>query len=297
MNLTATAAIGAICVVIYTLVIAGADGITKHFAGAYAAPQLFCLSAGLVLLLCFGANMVKPHETHFLVTRFKGAMLLRSILTVVSAVCFFQAFRLLPFADVFLFMGLVPVMAAVMSGPILGEHIRPQAWIALGIGVTGILFLMPNGPTSAQSGHFWAIGATTTGTASMVLARFIGRDEQNYLAQVFYPNLAIFITMAIALPFVWRPMEMTDVAFVALYALALFVARWLSVVALRLLPAYVATPLMNLQFVWMVLIGFVFFSELPSIATVIGVALVMMSAIWLVLSESSDRDIMDTSTA
>ncbi len=289
MNPAAPAVIGTFCVFLYTLMIAGADGITKHFAGSYAAPQLFCLSAGLVLLMCLGANRIAPSGRNELHTGYKGVMFIRSLLTVVSAVCFFNAFRILPFADVFLFMGMIPVMAAIMSGPILGEHIRPQAWVALAIGLSGIMFLMPDGPSSVAPGHLWAIGATTTGTASLVLARLIGRGETTYLAQVFYPNLAIFITMAVALPFVWQPMKAGDILLVSLYALALFGARWLSVVALRHLPAYVATPLMNMQFVWMVLIGFVFFAELPSAATFVGVILVIASAVWLVMGEVSGQ--------
>ena len=107
MNGTRTAIVGAALVALYTGAIAAADGITKLIAGGYAAPQLFALSAGLVLLMSLGASR-KNGET--LRTTCRGAMALWALLTVVSALSFFQAFRLLPFADVFLFIALVYVM-------------------------------------------------------------------------------------------------------------------------------------------------------------------------------------------
>ena len=114
------------------------------------------------------------------------------------------------------------------------------------------------------------------------MARYIGQREDNALAQVFYPNAAIFVAMALALPFVWQPMPLADLGWVAAYAGFLFAARWVVVVALRLLAAYVVTPLMNLQFVWMVLIGAMFFGELPGATTYLGAAIVIASGVFLV---------------
>ncbi|KMK67399.1 EamA-like transporter family [Puniceibacterium sp. IMCC21224] len=289
---------GAVLVALYTLMISAADGITKHISGSFAAPQLFCLSAGIVLALAYGVS-----RTPFglpggadgvtgagrLTTRCPRAMAVRSLLTVLACVGFFQAFRLLPFADVFLFIGLMPVIAALLSGPVLDEPIRPQAWAALGLGTLGVICLMPGGLSGLQPGHFWALLAALTGTGSMVASRYIGRVETNALAQVFYPNLAILVVMGVALPFVWQPMALADLGWIAAYATFLFFARWVVVVALRLLPAYVATPLMNLQFVWMVAIGFVAFGEVPGSGTMIGVALVIASGLWLIADELVPR--------
>lgn len=290
MNMRGTALVGAGLVGLYTLMISAADGITKFIAGGYAAPQLFALSAAIVLGLSVAANRMTPGKgAGGLRTRCPRAMALRAALTVLACIGFFQAFRLLPFADVFLFIGLMPVIAGLLSGPTLGEPIRPSAFAGLALGVLGIWCLMPAGLSHAQAGHAWALMAAVTGTGSMLAARYIGRHETNALAQVFYPNLAIFVVMGCALPFVWRAMPLTDLGWVAAYALFLFAARWLVTVALRLLPAYVATPLMNLQFVWMVVIGYAAFGEVPGVGTLTGVTLVIASGLWLVMEEYLPR--------
>lgn len=280
---TRTALIGAGLVGLYTAMIAAADGITKLIAGGYAAPQLFALSSCLIITL---ALIMCRRSGQSLKVRSKGAMTMRSGLTVLAAIGFYQAFRLLPFADVFLFIGLMPLVAAAFAGPMLGEHIRPVTWAALAGGAGGMLFLLPEGRIALDPGHLWALFAVVTGTGSMVLSRRIARVERVPLAQVFWPNLALLVVMGAALPFVWVPMPLIDLAWVMAYGACLFGARYVSVEALRLLPAHVATPLMNLQFVWMVAIGWFAFAEVPAFGTMAGVALVIGSGLWLFADEA-----------
>ena len=271
---------GAGLVVLYTGFISSADAITKLIAGGYAAPQMYALSGLMVMGLSLLADR-HPSQRQGLRTTRPFAMAIRSAATVVAALAFFNAFRLLPFAEVFLFIGLMPLLAGLMSGLILGEHVRPAAWAALAAGFVGILCLFPDGLAAVSRGHGWALLASVSGTLSMVMARYIGRHESNALAQVFYPNAALAAVMALALPFVWRPMGLADLGWVAAYAGFLFLARWVLVVALRMMPAYVVTPLTNLQFVWMVILGAVFFAEVPAAGTYLGVMIVVGSGMFL----------------
>ena len=275
------ASLGAGLVVIYTALISSADAITKLIAGGYGAPQLFALSGLIVVGLSVLADR-HPSQRRGLATKCPRAMAVRSAATVLAAVSFFHAFRYLPFAEVFLFIGLMPILAGLMSAVILREQVRPVVWAALVAGFIGVLCLFPQGVAGVSLGHIWAMSAAVFGTLSMVMARYIGRYESNALAQVFYPNLAIFMVMGAALPFVWQPMPLVDLGWVAGYAALLFAARWLLVVALRLLAAYAVTPLMNLQFVWMVVLGAVFFGEFPAPGTYLGVAIVIGTGLFLV---------------
>ncbi|WP_338153233.1 DMT family transporter [Pseudophaeobacter leonis] len=263
--------VGALMVVVYTGVISSADGITKLLAGSYEAAQIYALSGAVIavlsVLVCW-CHKIWPIERSghqgdgkpdagggVWRTKCPGAMALRSLATLLAASCFFYAFRLLPFAQVFLFIGLMPLMAGALSGVILRERIRPSAWIALVVGFVGVLFLFPGGVSSISAGHFFALMAAGLGTLSMIMARYISRFDSDLLPQVFYPNLALCLAMLPLLPLVWQPMPIGDLAWALSYAALLFAARWLAVAALRLLPAYVVMPLMNLQFIWCCRLG------------------------------------------
>ena len=279
------AATGAALAVGYTVLASGADAITKVIAGAYAAPQLYAMSGLLVALMSLAADR-HPAQRRGFRTTCPRAMAMRSAATVIAAIAFFQAFRLLSFAEVFPFVALIPIIAALMSGPVLGEPVRPVAWAALGVGVLGVFCLFPAGLGSIGAGHLWALLASVTGTFSIVLARYIGRRESNGLALVLYPNLALCVAMGLVLPFVWRPMPLADLGWVVGYAVLLFSARWVLVLSLRRLPAYAVTPLLNLQFVWMVALGALAFGEAPEMRVMLGATAVIVSGVALVLGEA-----------
>jgi len=284
---TAGAAIaaGAALTVVYTALISSADAITKMFAASYAAPQLFALSGGIVALLAVLCNRAGPARQG-VATRCPRVMALRSIATVLGAGAFFYAFRLLPFAEVFLFIAMIPLFTALLSGPILGEAVRPQAWGAVMLGIAGLLCLAPGGLHTLSLGHAVALLAVLMGTVSMMASRYIGLRDGNLLAQVFWPNLALAAVSASALPFVWAPMGLSDLGWACAYAVLLFAARWVLVAAFKLLPAYVITPLMNLQFLWMVAIGAAVFGEVPGAALYLGAALVITGGAWLIYDQA-----------
>ena len=275
-------------IVLYTGLIALADAITKDLATQYAAPQMYAVSGLVVVALCLLTARVSPGPVR-LRTAHPVAMGLRAAATVVASVCFFLAFRDLPFAQVFLFIGLMPLFAGLLAGPVLGEAVSAASWGALGFGFLGVVCLFPEGLTKLHAGHLAALSAALAGTVSIVLSRYIGRHERSDLAQVFYPNLALLGVMALALPFVWRPMPAGDLVWATIYGVVLFAARWLLVIALRELAAHAVTSLMKLQFVWMVLIGVVVFGETPSPQTYLGAAIVIGSGLFLVYQDRFSR--------
>lgn len=292
--------IGAAMIVVYTGAISSADGITKFLAGGYEAAQIYVISGALIAALTVlvslgqlggsaganrGGNRGASHGGRDQAwpwrTACPKAMALRSFAGLGAAVCFYYAFYLLPFAQVFLFIGLMPLMAGIFSGQILQERISLSAWIALLAGFVGVLFLFPQGLASINLGHFLALAGAALGTFSMVMARYISRYDTSVLPQVFFPNLLLCLAMLPLLPFVWQAMPLVDLAWALAYAGLLFAARWLAVAALRLLPAYVVTPLMNLQFIWMLGIGAVFFGEMPGLGTWVGGLIVIGSGLFL----------------
>lgn len=278
------ALLGAGLVAGYTLLIAGADAVTRVIGGAYAAPQLFALSGLAVAAMAAATARVAP-SLGGIATAQPGLMAARTGATILAALGFFQAFRMLPFAQVFLFIALMPLMAALLAGPVLGERVRPLAWAVLGATSLALVLLHPGGALRVGLADLVGLGAAGAGTLSMLLARRMCQTEPRLLAQVFWPNLGLGLAMALALPAVWRPMGAHDLALVGLYAVLLFGARWLTVAAVRLIPAHVATPLMNLQFVWMVGLGALIWREFPDPRIYVAAALVVAAGAVLVWDE------------
>ncbi len=262
-----------------TLAATLADGTVKDLSARLEAPQVFFLSglimAGLSLLAARTGSRLGIFTTSCLKTTVPGLLMWRSVATVVASLGFFYAIALIPLAEIFVFVGLMPLMSALMSRYMLGESVDVAAWAGLGLGLVGVLMLFPNGLSGLSLGHLAGFVGAFSGTVSLVLSRLMARREANTLVQVFYPNLALAAVAALMLPAIWQPMALIDVGRIFLYSGLLFLARWTMVMVMQRLRAPVALPLMNIQFVWMVAVGFMFFGEVPALTTIVGALLVM----------------------
>lgn len=260
-----------------------ADGLVKDLSSRLQAPQVFFLSgalmAGLSLLAAQTGRGLGVVVQGCLRTRRPGLLALRSLATVVAAWGFFHAVAQIRLAEVFLFIGLMPLMSAFLSRAILGESVGPAAWIGMAIGLAGLMMLFPGGVSDVSLGHLAGLVGAGAGTVSLVLSRLMARHEANTLVQVFYPNLALAVSALLVLPAFWLPMSLADLGLILGYSGLLFLARWGMVLVMRRLPAPVALPLMNIQFVWMVIVGLVFFGERPDALTLSGATLVMLAGV------------------
>ncbi|MBN2630556.1 MAG: DMT family transporter [Rhodobacteraceae bacterium] len=262
-----------------TLAATLADGTVKDLSERLQAPQVFFLSglimAGLSLMAARAGAGLGLFTTNCLKTTVPGLLAARSVATVGASLRFFYAIAKIPLAEIFLFVGLMPLMSALMSKRLLGERVDGTAWAGLGLGLLGIVMLFPSGFSGITAGHLAGFGGALLGTVSLVLSRLMARREVNTLVQVFYPNLALAAAAALMLPAVWQPPGLVDVGRIALYSTLLFLARWSMVLVMERLRAPVALPLMNVQFVWMVAVGYVAFGEVPAVTTVFGALMVM----------------------
>lgn len=288
-TLRSSAALGVVLLFASTVAATLADGTIKDLSQRLQAPQVFFLSGLIMALLSLLASRAGQGlgaiATGCLKTRRPDLLALRAVATVVASWGFFYAVAQIPLAEVFLFVGLMPLISAVMSRLVLGEEVNPFAWVGLAVGVVGLLMLFPNGLSGFSAGHMAGLVGAFMGTVSLVVSRLMARHERNTLVQVLYPNLALALSAILVLPALWQPMQALDLALILAYSGLLFLARWGMVMVMQRLKAYVALPLMNIQFVWMVLVGAVFFGEVPTATTLLGAALVMFAGVLALMEQ------------
>jgi drug/metabolite transporter (DMT)-like permease len=99
-----------------------------------------------------------------------------------------------------------------------------------------------------------------------------------------------FLGTTAILPTVWQtPQSLTiAIVMVAIGAFGAF-GHFLLIAAHRLAPAPVLAPYIYTQIVWMVMLGYFVFADVPSRWTLIGASVVIASGLYLLLFERRSR--------
>lgn len=267
------------------------DAIVKSLGDSYATFQIVFFSVLLAFPLALIA-LVRDRAEANLRPKNPGWMALRSGAAVITGLCAFYAFSQLPLSQVYAVLFAMPVLITILSIPILGETVRLRRWIAVLVGLAGVIVVLRPGATVWGLGHIAAITAAFGGALASVIMRKIGGSERR-MALMLYPMLTNFVVMGVALPFVYRPMPLAHFGALALMSLCAFLAMLCIIEAYRRAEAVVVAPMQYSQLIWATAFGAILFNETPDLWTAVGALIIVASGVYILLRESRS-DASDT---
>ncbi|MBF9042505.1 EamA family transporter [Rhodobacterales bacterium HKCCE4037] len=259
------------------------DVIIKWLGGSYAPFQIVFFS------VLFGFPFVtlmllRDASEANLIPRHPWWIALRTLATVVTGLCAFYAFSVLPLAQTYAILFASPLLITLLAIPMLGEQVGWRRTMAVFVGLGGVMVVLQPGQTELSLGHAAALVAAFTGSFASLVVRKIGQEERPVVL-ILYPMVANFLLMGAAMPFVYEPMPGLDVAGLAVMAALAFIATFFLILAYRLASAVMVAPMQYSQIIWATLFGVVLFDESLDRPTVIGSAIIVASGIYIVLRE------------
>lgn len=224
-------------------------------------------------------------------------MAARTVAAVITGFCAFYAFSVLPLAQVYAILFAAPLLITILSIPILGEKVRLQRWIAVAVGLCGVIIVLRPGQQELALGHLAALASAICGSFASIIVRKIGREERTVVIML-YPMMANFLVMACLLPMVYQPMPLEDLGKLGLIAVLAWTAGRFMIAAYNAGEAVIVAPMQYSQILWASLYGALFFDEFPDKVTIIGSAVIIVSGLFIVLRESkapgSERPVQRT---
>ena len=212
-------------------------------------------------------------------------MALRTIASVATAVSAFYAFTVLPLAQTYAILFASPLLITILAIPVLGETVRLRRWLAVIVGLTGVMVVLQPGATELTLGHAAALTAAVGGSIASIIVRRIGADERP-VVMLLYPMVANFILMGAALAFVYIPMPIEHLGLVALVAAFAWTAGRCIIAAYQSGEAAIIAPMQYSQIIWATLYSALFFDETIGRPTIIGAGIIIASGLYIVLRES-----------
>jgi drug/metabolite transporter (DMT)-like permease len=153
------------------------------------------------------------------------------------------------------------------------------------LGFAGVLVALQPGSTDFQLAHLTAICGATTGALNSLILRKIGHREKSGVI-LLYPVLGQVAVAAAVMPFVWQPIGLFDVQIGLLIGILGTVGGLLIIAAYRTAPAIVVAPMQYSQIIWASILGVIFFDEIPSLMSVIGITIIIAAGLMLLFSAS-----------
>ena len=210
---------------------------------------------------------------------------LRTVAVVVTAFCAFYAFSVLPLTQTYAILFAMPLLITVLSIPILGETVRLPRWLAVIVGLIGVMVVLRPGASPLTLGHVAAIVAAVGGAFASIVVRRIGAEERPVVL-LLYPMVANFLVMGSALVLVYKPMPIEHLGMLAVISVLAWGAGRLIITAYQSGEAGVVAPMQYSQILWAAGFGFLFFDELPDATTAVGAGIIIASGLFIVFREA-----------
>ena len=209
----------------------------------------------------------------------------RSLLLVASTALNFLALRYMQLAEVLSIIFTFPFIVAMVSGPMLGEWIGWRRWLSIGFGFGGVLLIARPGTGSMQPAALFSLAATICYGFYAVITRIVSRTDSNQTS-LFYVNMIGALVMLPVLPFVWSAPANAVIAAMMLGTGVLgSLGHFCLISGHKLAPASVLSPFIYTQLVWVTILGYLVFGNLPTGWTLAGAAMVISSGLYLLYRE------------
>jgi len=211
-------------------------------------------------------------------------LVFRAFLHVSCLSLAFVAFAVLPLVEAYVLLFCTPIIISVLAIWFLGEQIALIRWLAILLGLIGVVIVLRPSVETITIGHFAALASAFCGAGSAVISRKISASE-NVATMIVFPLLANIFVAGGALYFVYQPMPLVDLGIMFLIGVLGLVGQFFVLMGYRSAPAAFVGPMQYSQIVWAILFGYVFFGESVDQWVIIGSCITILSGLIIVWRE------------
>ena len=241
---------------------------------------LFGLTILLPLALRSGLSTLKPGRMHL--------HLMRAGISLTSMACSFYALAHLPLADATAYSFTIPLFMIPIALVMFREKVRWRRWTATAIGFVGVLIMVrPDGEVHLAV-PIALIGAFFTALVMAVIKRLTG-SERIITLMTYFTIIASGIAFIPAMlvwktPTYWELPLLFGVGLTGTLSQMFAAHGWYAAT-----EATAIAPFDYSRLLYAVILGFIFFSEIPGLNTAAGALIIAGSTLYIARREARLR--------
>ena len=211
----------------------------------------------------------------------------RSFFGAIAMAAIFIGLRNLQLAEVTALAFSGPLWVVLFSMFFLSEKIRMKRWIAVGLGFIGVIIISKPGFDNLNFYYIYPIIFCIGFAGVSILIRKLTLAGEPVWLIAFYFSLVSGLGGLLTIPLgLWKMPTAYDFTLLILIGLLGGIANLLLTQSYKLAEVTLTTPLKYLSLVIAIIFGFYFFEEIPSIHTLSGAALIVVSSAIIFIREN-----------
>jgi len=181
-----------------------------------------------------------------------------------------------------------PIIAALLALPILGEKIGIHRIVAIVIGFIGVLIIVKPGTDLFQLKSLLPIGSALF-MASVYLSTRSLMNTESSTSIVFYYSFALLLTSLIFFPSDFIIPDAFNLTLALSLGIMGSLGHYFMSQAAKNADVAVTSPFEYTSFVFVGVMGYIFFNEIPSNSVVLGGTLIIISGIYVAYRERKNN--------
>jgi drug/metabolite transporter (DMT)-like permease len=264
------------------------NGFVKMLSADYASEQIIWARNATHLLFVLALFAPRRGWTIFR-TRRPGLQFARSLLLLLSTICFFTAVKYIDLGKAATIQFVAPFIVTLMAWRLLGERLSAPRLAAVGLGFLGAVIVIRPGSSVFQWADLLPLGSSFFYAAYQVCTRFVA-DKDTAETSVVYSALIGTAAMALTLPFVWKtPATAFDIVVMSGLGVLGGIGHYCIARAMQHAEASVVSPFNYWQIVGSSAFGLIVFGEVPDAFVWTGAAVIVAAGGFMALQEARPR--------
>jgi drug/metabolite transporter (DMT)-like permease len=260
------------------------DVAMKHLVATYPSMQVTFLRAAASLPFLLGATTLFGRWRDLVPNRW-GLHIVRGLLSVATLWFFVYSVSLLSLADAYAIFMSAPLLITALSVPMLGEHVGWRRWIAVFVGLTGVVIVLkPSGTGLITIGGLAALVAAIGYALSAITIRILSRTDSSS-ATVFWALLFVALVSGAFSATRWVPLLGEHWPWIFGLGLTGAIGQHFITQAFRLAAPAVIAPLEYTALMWGMTFDWLLWLTAPSLRMLLGASIIVSSGLYVIYRE------------
>ena len=212
--------------------------------------------------------------------------ILRGLILLCANICFFYAISIIPLAKALTLAFVAPLIVTAFSPMLLGEKVGVRRWTAVIIGFVGSLVVIRPGFLEINLASLAALGTGVMYGFYLIITRKLSTSD-NPLLTLLLTGLVGLVAVSGIMPFIWVNPDLSQWSMMAGIGVFACIGHLFLILSLKYADASKLAPLGYTEIIPNVIIGYYFFGNFPDNWTFLGLAIIVISGIYISRREAT----------